>query len=148
MIDSVTIKNTKNPADKRKFFTWLLLSEASSCAKENLREMKRYAVHPAKKNTRLLASQARVDELILTHLQKTMLLHGIALPYGNSKSIPFTRSYYAGGTNDNRAWKAYKLGPGSSSGINEFNEANFKIALNLEYRYPIIGPSSGINTCP
>lgn len=68
---------------------------------------------------------------------------GIALPYGNAKSIPFTRSYYAGGSNDNRAWKAYKLGPGSSSGINEFNEANFKLALNLEYRYPIIGPVKG-----
>lgn len=68
---------------------------------------------------------------------------GIALPYGNAKSIPFTRSYYAGGSNDNRAWQAYKLGPGSSSGINEFNEANFKIALNLEYRYPIIGPIKG-----
>jgi outer membrane protein assembly factor BamA len=68
---------------------------------------------------------------------------GIALPYGNSKSIPFTRSYYAGGSNDNRAWKAYKLGPGSSNGINEFNEANFKLALNLEYRYPIIGAIKG-----
>jgi len=68
---------------------------------------------------------------------------GIALPYGNSKSIPFTRSYYAGGSNDNRAWKAYKLGPGSSNGINEFNEANFKLALNLEYRYPIFGPLKG-----
>lgn len=68
---------------------------------------------------------------------------GIAIPYGNSNSIPFTRSYYAGGANDNRAWKAYKLGPGTSSGINEFNEANFKIALNLEYRYPIFGPLKG-----
>ena len=68
---------------------------------------------------------------------------GVALPYGNSNSIPFTRSYYAGGSNDNRAWKAYKLGPGSSNGINEFNEANFKIALNLEYRYPILGPLKG-----
>ena len=68
---------------------------------------------------------------------------GIALPYGNSNSIPFTRSYYAGGSNDNRAWQAYKLGPGSSSGINEFNEANFKLALNLEYRYPIIGAFKG-----
>ncbi len=68
---------------------------------------------------------------------------GIALPYGNSKSIPFTRSYYAGGSNDNRAWKAYKLGPGTSDGINEFNEANFKVALNLEYRYPIIGAIKG-----
>ena len=68
---------------------------------------------------------------------------GIAIPYGNSNSIPFTRSYYAGGANDNRAWKAYKLGPGTSSGINEFNEANFKVALNLEYRFPIIGAIKG-----
>lgn len=68
---------------------------------------------------------------------------GIALPYGNAQSIPFTRSYYAGGSNDNRAWQAYKLGPGSSSGINEFNEANLKLAFNLEYRYPIIGPFKG-----
>ena len=68
---------------------------------------------------------------------------GIALAYGNSNNIPFTRSYYGGGSNDNRAWNAYRLGPGSSSGINEFNEANFKIALNLEYRYPILGPLKG-----
>ena len=64
---------------------------------------------------------------------------GIAIPYGNSDYIPFTRSYYAGGSNDNRAWKAYKLGPGSSNNINEFNEANFKISLNFEYRNKISG---------
>ena len=68
---------------------------------------------------------------------------GLALPYGNANSIPFTRSYYAGGSNDNRAWRAYRLGPGTSSGSNEFNEANFKLAFNLEYRYPIIGPIKG-----
>lgn len=62
---------------------------------------------------------------------------GIAIPYGNSNFIPFTRSYYAGGSNDNRAWKAYKLGPGSSQNINEFNEANFKVAFNFEYRNKI-----------
>ena len=68
---------------------------------------------------------------------------GLALPYGNANSIPFTRSYYAGGSNDNRAWRAYRLGPGSSSGINEFNEANFKLAFNVEYRYPLVGPVKG-----
>ena len=68
---------------------------------------------------------------------------GIAIPFGNSNFIPFTRSYYAGGSNDNRAWQAYKLGPGSSSRFNEFNEANFKIALNIEYRYPIIKRLNG-----
>ena len=70
-------------------------------------------------------------------------LIGIAIPFGNSNFIPFTRSYYAGGSNDNRAWQAYKLGPGSSSGFNEFNEANLKVALNIEYRYPIIRRLNG-----
>ena len=68
---------------------------------------------------------------------------GIAIPYGNSNYIPFTRSYYAGGSNDNRAWKAYKLGPGSSNNINEFNEANFKISFNIEYRNKISGNLNG-----
>ena len=68
---------------------------------------------------------------------------GIAIPYGNSNYIPFTRSYYAGGSNDNRAWKAYKLGPGSSNNINEFNEANFKVAFNFEYRNKISGNLNG-----
>lgn len=68
---------------------------------------------------------------------------GIAIPYGNSNSIPFTRSYFAGGANDNRGWRAYDLGPGSSGSADEFNEANFKIALNAEYRYTILGDFKG-----
>jgi len=64
---------------------------------------------------------------------------GIAIPYGNANSIPFSRSFFSGGANDNRAWQVYRLGPGSSNNINEFNEANFKISFNLEYRFPLIG---------
>jgi len=68
---------------------------------------------------------------------------GIAIPYGNSNSIPFTRSYFAGGSNDNRAWNPYSLGPGKTQNINDFNEANLKIAFNLEYRFPIVGDIKG-----
>lgn len=68
---------------------------------------------------------------------------GIAIPYGNSKSIPFTRSYFAGGGNDNRGWQAYELGPGSSGGTLDFNEANFKITLNGEYRFKLFGSFNG-----
>jgi len=68
---------------------------------------------------------------------------GLALPLGNSTSIPFSRSYFSGGANDNRAWEVYRLGPGSSNTGNEFNEANFKLALNLEYRFDIIGALKG-----
>jgi len=68
---------------------------------------------------------------------------GIAVPYGNSRSIPFVRSYFAGGSNDNRAWNPYSLGPGRTRAINDFNEANLKLAFNLEYRFPIAGDIKG-----
>ncbi len=68
---------------------------------------------------------------------------GIAIPYGNSKSIPFSRSYFGGGSNDNRAWQSYSLGPGRSGGLNDFNEANMKIALNAEFRYRYFGNFHG-----
>ena len=79
--------------------------------------------------------------------QKTVLafraFSGIAIPFGNANSIPFTRSYFSGGSNDIRGWKAYKLGPGSSNNMNEFNEANFKLTLNLEYRFPFLNKMNG-----
>ena len=68
---------------------------------------------------------------------------GMAVPYGNSNSIPFVRSYFGGGSNDNRAWQVYSLGPGRTNNENDFNEANLKIALNLEYRFPIVGDVKG-----
>ncbi len=60
---------------------------------------------------------------------------GIAIPYGNSNSIPISKTFFAGGPNDNRAWQAYDLGPGSSGSLLEFNEANMKLAFNAEYRF-------------
>ena len=68
---------------------------------------------------------------------------GIAVPYGNSNSVPFSRSYFAGGSNDNRAWQSYGLGPGSSRTINDFNEANMKLAFSTEYRFNIFGGFNG-----
>ncbi|NPA43252.1 MAG: BamA/TamA family outer membrane protein [Chlorobi bacterium] len=62
---------------------------------------------------------------------------GLAIPYGNSTNIPFVAAYFAGGSNDIRAWRAFELGPGSTGGLGEFNEANFKLLTNLEYRMPI-----------
>jgi hypothetical protein len=68
---------------------------------------------------------------------------GLAVPFGNATSIPFNRSYFSGGANDNRAWEVYRLGPGSSFSGNEFNEANFKLALNMEYRFNLFGSFKG-----
>ena len=68
---------------------------------------------------------------------------GIAIPIGNSNTIPFSKSFFAGGSNDNRAWTAYNLGPGRSDNNNEFNEANFKLAFSLEHRYKLFSKLDG-----
>jgi len=68
---------------------------------------------------------------------------GIAIPYGNSNSIPFIRSFFGGGSNDNRAWQAYRLGPGSTDSPNDFNEANMKLAFNAEQRFTFLGDLKG-----
>ncbi len=96
------------------------------------------------------AEYAKLDLTYIKHwqLHKQHILAyrafvGIAIPYGNSKNIPFTSSYFAGGSNDIRAWRAYTLGPGTTGGPNEFNEANLKLTTNLEYRFPIAGYFKG-----
>jgi outer membrane translocation and assembly module TamA len=62
--------------------------------------------------------------------------------YDNS-DIPFTRSYFAGGSNDIRAWKTYELGPGSRSSGLEFNVGSFKFLTSLEYRFDLVGSLKG-----
>jgi len=82
-------------------------------------------------------------ELLNGHVFAMRAFGGIAIPYGNSDNIPFIRSFFAGGPNDNRAWQAYELGPGGTRGLNDFNEANMKLAFNAEYRFPIINSFKG-----
>jgi len=82
-------------------------------------------------------------ELSTTDVLALRAFAGIAIPYGNSDDIPFVSSYFAGGSNDNRAWFPYSLGPGSTQNLGDFNEANFKLAFNLEYRFPVVGDLKG-----
>lgn len=63
---------------------------------------------------------------------------GAAIPFGNSKSIPFSRSYRAGGSNDIRAWRTFDLGLGSENSTLEFNVGSLKLTTNLEYRFKLI----------
>jgi len=63
---------------------------------------------------------------------------GAAIPFGNSDDIPFSRSYRAGGSSDIRAWRTFKLGPGSETNTLEFNTGSLKLTTNLEYRFKVI----------
>ncbi|WP_457616689.1 translocation and assembly module lipoprotein TamL [Lutibacter sp.] len=68
---------------------------------------------------------------------------GVAIPYGNSTTIPFSRSYFIGGPNDLRAWKIYDLGPGSSKSGLEYNVGSMKFLSSLEYRFKVINSVKG-----
>lgn len=65
---------------------------------------------------------------------------GIGIPYGNSKNMPFIRSYYNGGSNDIRAWVAFGgLGPADSQldeRVRTYMMDNVKLTTNIEYRLP------------
>lgn len=67
---------------------------------------------------------------------------GAILTYDNS-DIPFTRSYFAGGSNDIRAWQTYELGPGSRNSGLEFNVGSFKFLTSAEYRFDLISSLKG-----
>ncbi len=66
---------------------------------------------------------------------------GVGIAYGNSTTMPFIKQFFAGGTNDIRAFRSRGLGPGSynagNSGQAQFlfdQPGDIKLEMNLEYR--------------
>ncbi len=64
---------------------------------------------------------------------------GVALPYGNSLTVPFEKRYFSGGANSVRGWTAYQLGPGTFDNKKRYIDYNtqmgdIKIDINMEYR--------------
>lgn len=72
---------------------------------------------------------------------------GVGVPYGNSKTMPFVRSYFNGGSNDIRAWVAYGgLGPADTQldeKIRSYIMGNVKLTTNVEYRFPLTSMFEG-----
>ena len=71
---------------------------------------------------------------------------GSGLPLANRKALPFDRSFFAGGSNGIRAWRARALGPGNVAdtttyGIDQVGE--IQLELNLEYRFKIVKQFEG-----
>lgn len=67
--------------------------------------------------------------------------------YGNTKSIPFERMFYAGGSNSMRGWQIRTLGPGGTPQVSSSNYPNqvgdIRLETNLEGRFGIWGPLNG-----
>jgi outer membrane protein insertion porin family len=65
---------------------------------------------------------------------------GIGVAYGNSSTMPFIKQFFAGGTNDIRAFRSRALGPGSYYSdptkltLLPDQPGDVKLEMNLEYR--------------
>ena len=61
---------------------------------------------------------------------------GIAVPYGNAKTIPFEKQYFSGGANSVRGWSVRDLGPGSFAGNGNLldQSGDIKLDASIEYR--------------
>jgi hypothetical protein len=65
---------------------------------------------------------------------------GFGKPLDNLKVLPYEKSFFSGGPNSIRAWRARTIGPGS---YNQKNDANFdkigdaQLEFNIEYRFNI-----------
>jgi len=68
---------------------------------------------------------------------------GGGVPYGNTTtSLPYDYSFFGGGANDNRGWRARSLGPGSYKYYLDTNRTatqigDIRLGASLEYRFPI-----------
>lgn len=69
------------------------------------------------------------------------LITGYGLAYGNSRTLPFIKQFFIGGTNSLRAFRARSLGPGSykdpDTGDNTIaadQTGDIKLEFNTEYR--------------
>lgn len=77
------------------------------------------------------------------------LATGAAWAYGNSRQVPYSEQFYAGGANSVRAFTVRSIGPGSyrapADQINGYFDqtGTFIFLANTELRFPILGPLHG-----
>lgn len=70
------------------------------------------------------------------------LLAGFGYAYGNSPSLPYEESFFAGGSNDIRAFNARTMAPGGTQAWRDPNATNTQVSdmrleLNVEYRFEV-----------
>lgn len=79
----------------------------------------------------------------------TRAVAGIGVPYNHSSVLPYIKQFFAGGSNDLRAFYARTVGPGSYQRNNSHSNilldqsGEIKLIGNIEYRFPIAYKLSG-----
>ena len=80
--------------------------------------------------------KARPNKQIIAY----RFLAGLGYAYGNSPSLPYEESFFAGGSNDIRAFAARTMAPGGTQTWRDPNStttqvSDMRLELNIEYRF-------------
>jgi outer membrane protein insertion porin family len=86
-----------------------------------------------------------------TNMLASRMIIGMGYAYGNSFAMPFSRSFFVGGTNSVRAFRARSVGPGTYYGGNADTSRRFlpdqpgdiKLELNTELRFNLTSIFNG-----
>ena len=77
----------------------------------------------------------------------TRFLAGAGYAYGNSKTLPFEKHFYAGGASSLRGWQARTVGPGTSQLDKSFvipnQTGDMRLEANIEYRFALFWKLAG-----
>jgi outer membrane protein assembly factor BamA len=76
------------------------------------------------------------------------VLLGLAVPYGNTNTLPYSKQFFAGGPSGLRAFHINSLGPGNYDQANDSSDflqlgGDVKVEANLEFRFDIISYFKG-----
>lgn len=126
-----------------------LISVASNASKEEKNNERYYNALGIR-----YAQYARADGSFVFKLrikEKNAIVYrfyaGGGYAYGNTRSVPFERMFFAGGSSSMRGWQVRMLGPGGTpapeKGTYPNQVGDIKLETNLEGRFAIAGPLHG-----
>jgi outer membrane protein insertion porin family len=143
-------KDKDNPITKSKFYYNGSFDPAGNFISafksfQDTNEIGRYEIFgvPYTRFVRLdndLIVSRRINKKTSVHFRSIV---GAGIPTGNKEtSLPFDYSFFAGGSNDNRGWRARSLGPGAYKYILDTARTltqigDVRIAASFEYRFSL-----------
>jgi len=126
----------------------ILSSIYAICGDSYSKEGKRLLGVPYAQFIKTTVQYTRQFPLTKRSLLATRAFGGVVYSYGNAKAAPYSELFSVGGANSIRAFGMRTIGPGAyhpeASKYSYVDQmGDFKLEVNAEYRFPIVGKLNG-----